>query len=149
MTLCFAYGANMDPVHMRERCPGAIRLGLATVPDHAFGIAAGGFGMLRPKPGSIVRGVLWRLQPSDETALDEFEGVATGFYRKGVIPVVTDAGRTVDAMFYAPSDTSPGTAAAGYLERILEVGEELGFPAEYLAELRSHLPIDRRPMTND
>ena len=135
MTLCFAYGANMDPVHMRERCPGAIRLGLANVPDHAFDIAAAGFGMLRPLPGSVVRGVLWRLQPADEASLDEFEGIATGFYRKGVLPVVTESGGTVDAMFYSPCDERPGTPAAGYLERILEVGKELGFPEEYLREI--------------
>ncbi len=140
MTLCFAYGANMDPFHMGERCPGAERLGLGTVPDYAFGIAAGGFGTIRPAPGSVVRGVLWRLEPADLASLDEFEGVAAGFYRKGVLPVVTESGRTVEAMFYSPSDDRPGTAAPGYLERILEVGEELGFPADYLEELRQWLP---------
>jgi hypothetical protein len=134
----------MDPVHMRERCPGATRLGLATVPDYGFGIAAGGFGMIRPVPGSIVRGVLWRLEPADEASLDEFERVAIGFYKKGVLPVVTETGRTIDAMFYAPSDDRPGTPAPGYLERILEVGRELGFPEEYLQEIAAHLHASDR-----
>lgn len=142
MTLCFAYGANMDPVHMAERCPGAVRLGHATVPDHVFGIAAGGFGTIRAAPGAMVRGVLWRLGPADEASLDEFEGVAAGFYQKDVLPVVTESGATVEAMFYSPSDDRPGIAAPGYLERILEVGKELGFPAEYLEKLREHLRTD-------
>lgn len=139
MTLYFAYGANMDPVHMRDRCPGAVRLGLATVPDHAFGIAAGGFGVIRPVPGSTVRGVLWRLEPTDEASLDDFEGVATGFYQKGTLAVVTESGRSLEAMVYSPCDDRPGTAAPGYLERILEVGGELGFPTDYLGTLRAQL----------
>ena len=58
MTLYFAYGANMDPVHMAERCPAAQHLGVASLPGHRFGIAAGGYGTVRPDSGMAVRGVL-------------------------------------------------------------------------------------------
>ncbi len=78
-TTYFAYGANMDPVHMTAHCPGAVRLGPAILPDHAFGIAAGHYGTVRARAGSVVHGVLWRLAPADEVALDEFEGTQKGF----------------------------------------------------------------------
>ena len=137
MTLYFAYGANMDPVHMAERCPGARHLGIASLPGHRFGIAAAGYGMVRPESGMAVRGVLWRLKPADVAALDDFEGVESGFYRKDFARVEDGTGAVVEAMIYHPVDESPGLAAPGYLERIIEVCQELGFPREYVAGLEA------------
>ena len=137
MTLYFAYGANMDPVHMAERCPGAQHLGVASLPGHGFGIAARGYATVRPGSGPAVRGVLWRLTPADVAALDEFEGVESGFYRKDFARVEDGTGAVVEAMIYRPTDESPGRAAPGYLERIIEVCRELGFPAEYVAGLEA------------
>lgn len=137
MTLYFAYGANMDPVHMADRCPGARRLGVASLPGHRFGIAAGGYGTVRSEWGMAVPGVLWRLTPADVAALDDFEGVGSDFYRKDLAWVEDGAGEKVEAMIYRPADDSPGRAAPGYLERIIEVCQELGFPREYIAGLEA------------
>jgi hypothetical protein len=137
VTLYFAYGANMDPVHMAERCPAAQHLGVASLPGHRFGIAAGGYGMVRPESGMAVRGVLWRLTPADVAALDDFEGVESGFYRKDFTKVEDRNGAVIDAMIYRPADESPGRAAPGYLERIIEVCRELEFPPEYVAGLEA------------
>lgn len=137
MTVYFAYGANMDPVHMAEHCPGAVRLGRAVLPDHAFGIAAGHFGTVRPRAGTAVHGVLWRLSSEDEAALDEFEGTAKGFYRKDSTRVKSANGATVTAMIYRPVDDSPGVASRRYLERIIEVATQLEYPESYLDELKA------------
>lgn len=139
MTIYFAYGANMDPVHMAESCPGAVCLGHATLPHHAFGIAAGGFGTVRPDEGSSVPGVLWRLTDADMAALDRFEGVADGFYRRHRKVVHQQGWANIDAMVYLPADDRPGRPNPGYLERIIEVGESLQFPAHHLDELRRQL----------
>ena len=51
----------------------------------------------------------------------------------------------VEAMIYRPADESPGRPAPGYLERIIEVCQELGFPREYVAgleALRASLSFD-------
>ena len=138
MTIYFSYGANMDPVHMAEHCPAAVRLGPAVLADHAFGIAAGHYGTIRASASSAVHGVLWRLPPEDEAALDQFEGVGKRFYRKDTAPVESADGTRVTAMLYRPVDDSPGVAARAYLERIIEVAEGLGFPEEYLKTLRAH-----------
>jgi hypothetical protein len=139
VTVYFAYGANMDPVHMAERCPAATRLGRAALAEHRFAIAAGGYGMARPAPGSTVHGVLWQLTPADEAALDKFEGVAAGFYRKIDATVLRADGKAVAAMLYTPADPAPGRPVPGYLERIIEVARALGFPAEYLQGLEAEL----------
>ena len=136
MTSYFAYGANMDPVHMAECCPQAKRLGIATLPGRSFRIAAKGYGDAAPAVGGELRGVLWELSPSDEVALDGFEGVPEGHYRKEYVSVLEGGGREVAAMLYRAADSAPGRPVPGYLERILAVAQELEFPAEYLESLR-------------
>jgi gamma-glutamylcyclotransferase (GGCT)/AIG2-like uncharacterized protein YtfP len=143
VTIYFSYGANMDPVHMAEHCPGAVRLGPATLPDHDFGIAAGHYGTVRASPAGTVHGVLWRLTPDDEAALDEFEGVARSFYRKHAARVQSADGTSVPAMVYLPVDDSPGIASRRYLERIIEVATQLEFPGPYLEHLKRCLPPPR------
>ena len=139
MTIYFAYGANMDPVHMAQCCPGAAQLGVAELREHRFGVAAGGFGTVRPAPGSVVQGVLWRLTPANLAALDAFEGVARNFYQRHPASVRTPDGGAVAAMIYRPTDDSIGTPAPGYLERIIEVAKLLGLAPEYVARLQGLL----------
>jgi gamma-glutamylcyclotransferase (GGCT)/AIG2-like uncharacterized protein YtfP len=138
VTVYFAYGANMDPVHMAECCPGAVPLGPATLDGHRFAIAAGGYGTVHPAAGRQVLGVLWRLSDSDLAALDKFEEVPAGLYRRGEAVLRRPEGGAVEAMLYQATDGSPGRPAPGYLERILDVAAGRGFPPDYLAELRSH-----------
>jgi gamma-glutamylcyclotransferase (GGCT)/AIG2-like uncharacterized protein YtfP len=140
VTRYFAYGANMDPVHMANQCPGADRLGFAELREHRFGIAAGGFGTVRPAAGSSVYGVLWCLTPAHLAALDAFEGVADNFYRHHRAGVWTPDGGAVEALLYRPTDDSPGIPAPGYVERVVEVAVSLNFPPNYLAHLRDLLP---------
>ncbi len=149
MTIYFAYGANMDPVHMAQCCPGAVQLGVAELREHRFGIAAGGFGTVGPAEGSTVHGVLWRLTPADLAALDRFEGVAQNFYQRRSALVHSSDGRVVEAMIYQPTDNSPGAAAPGYIERIVEVAESLNFPPDHVAHLKELLPPEKRPAGKD
>jgi len=125
----------MDPVHMAAYCPGAARLGGATLLAHRFGIAADGYATARPDRGRHILGVLWRLTPADEMALDAFEGVPQGLRRKDQVSVRADDGALVAAMIYRATDDAPGRPAPGYLERVIEVAELLGFPASYRGEL--------------
>lgn len=139
MTIYFSYGANMDPVHMAESCPGAECLGPATLHHHAFGIAVGGFGTVRPDPDNSVPGVLWRLTDADLAALDRFEGVAEDFYRRHHLSVHRQGWANIDAIVYLPVDDRPGRPNPGYLERIIEVGEAGRFTEHYLRWLRGLL----------
>lgn len=123
---------------MAKECPGATRIGPAILHGYRFGIAHAGYGTARPDADSIIRGVLWRLTPEDEAALDRFEGVPEGLYYKSTLGVRGREGEQ-EAMLYRASDPAPGTPVAGYLERIVEVTKSLGFPSIYVEELRALL----------
>lgn len=133
--LYFAYGANMDPRHMAECCPGAKRIGVAVLPDHEFVIAAQGFGRAAPSLGSDLPGVLWELTEADIAALDRFEGIAEGTYRQET-GEVRGEGTAHRVMLYQPTDPSPGRPRPDYVEGIIGVAEALGFPEAHLRRLR-------------
>lgn len=79
--LYFAYGSNLDPRRMLERCPGATGRRAATLPDHALvfdkvaleneGTA---YANVEPASGSRVEGALYALTSADLRALDQVEG---------------------------------------------------------------------------
>jgi gamma-glutamylcyclotransferase (GGCT)/AIG2-like uncharacterized protein YtfP len=139
-TLYFAFGSNIVPAQMAKRCAGATSLGNAVLEGYRFRIGRRGYGTVVPETGAMVHGLLWALRPEDEAALDVYEGVRHGLYRKVRHPVRTADAAVHDAMVYVGADPEPGTAVAGYVERIVAAAEAHGFPAAYLDELRSWLP---------
>ena len=92
MTLYFAYGANMERAAMRRRCPGATALGPARLSGWRYAIAEG-YGSVARAPGRRVFGVLWRLTPRDLAALNIFESLDSGLYRRAMLTVELDGQR--------------------------------------------------------
>jgi len=135
MTLYFAYGSNMDPDQMRERCPGAVPEGVAALSGYAFRINRNGVATVVPERGGIVRGVLWTLTPAHVDTLDRYEGVAVREYEK--LRLVVDAGAPARALIYVASEDRHGTPKAGYLERILAGAGHFRLPPDYVERLRS------------
>lgn len=136
----FAYGANMEPGHMEQYCPGAVLLGPAVLPDHRFQIAARGYGHATAAPGHELPGVLWELSPDAADALDRFEGVPEGWYRRDTATVRRPDGSLIPVMLYLATDARAGIAVPGYLEGIIPLAERAGFPAGYVEDLRQMLP---------
>lgn len=124
---------------MADRCPGASVIGRAILAGHRFQIGAAGYGTVVADPTGEVPGILWELTPDDEAALDRYEGVAEGLYLKDQGTVTLADGRRAPAMLYLAADPAPGSPQPGYLERIVELGAELGFPTSYLDTLRKLL----------
>ena len=135
----FSYGSNMDLAQMVERCPGSVVIGRATLPDHEFRIAAGGYGTVVPSPGAVVHGILWNLPEEDEAALDVYEDLANGFYRK-VARDVRAGGAPQPAMMYIAADPTPGRSVPGYQEKIVAAAIRHGFPAPYVDQLKAWVP---------
>ena len=127
----FAYGMNQDLAEMRERCPDAVCHGVADLADHRFQIHRRGVATVVPVAGSVVCGVLWTLGQTDEQALDRFEGVRAGFYRKLIVTV----GRAKVALIYVATDEVPGQPRPGCLEAVIAAGRSHGLPDGYVAEL--------------
>ncbi|HXP29792.1 MAG TPA: gamma-glutamylcyclotransferase family protein [Stellaceae bacterium] len=138
MRLYFAYGSNMVTRQMAKRCPRARLLGTAVLPDHRFAIAGSGFATIVPRPRARVWGVVWRLAPGDEAALDRYEDVAGGVYRRQHRPVRLD-GRPQSALIYVAAARPSGRARLAYLAAILAAAEAFAFPEDYRRELEALL----------
>lgn len=104
-TLYFAYGSNLDVDGMCRRCPGAYRVGAATLKD--WRLAFRGVADIEPSDTDVVLGAVWSCGPTDIDALDRYEGVAGGFYRRDYVDVDMRDGGTQNALVYVMDDVSP------------------------------------------
>lgn len=96
-----AYGSNLNKQQMKHRCPTARLHGTGVIKDYELqfkGKADSAFATIVPKEGASVPVAIWELRPSDELALDRYEGYPS-HYSKENIPVET-AGKNIDAMVY-------------------------------------------------
>lgn len=146
----FAYGANMDPVKMRERAPGARALGAAlaggwrltfTLDSPAWG---GGVAHIEADPNDEVWGVLWDATESDMVALDEYEGVAIGAYVRDRISVVHDGKEVVAFVYFAiPRGHKPPSKR--YMNALVRGARSHGLPKPYVDRLRALMPGGTAP----
>ena len=138
MTLYFAYGANMERAAMRRRCPGAVALGPALLRGWRY-VIVDGYGSVGPASGSCVFGVLWRLTPRDLAALNAFESLDSGLYRRVTLSVELGQ-RRVRALVYIGRRRGSRRPRPGYQERLVAAAQEWRLPKRYVAELRRLAP---------
>jgi len=138
MTLYFAYGANMERAAMRQRCPGAQSLGLALLRGWRYVIAQG-YGSVAPAPGSRVFGVLWRLTPRDLAALNAFESLDSGLYRRTMLTVESGSQRA-RALVYVARKGGKRRPMPGYQERLIAAAQDWQLPPRYVAHLARLAP---------
>jgi hypothetical protein len=144
MGLYAAYGSNMDPAQMLQRCPSSPSAGTGWIPGWRLTFGAEDFGWdgalatLAPaegaSPGVFV--ALYDLTEADEQTLDAWEGVDHGLYRKVRLRVHTLA-RDVVAYAYALDAFEGGLPSARHLGAIADAAEAAGAPDDYLTDLRS------------
>jgi gamma-glutamylcyclotransferase (GGCT)/AIG2-like uncharacterized protein YtfP len=141
MTLYFAYGANMERSAMQVRCPAAAALGPALLRGWRYVIAAG-YGSVAEAPGAGVFGVLWRLTPRDLAALNIFESLDSGLYRRVRLTVELD-GRRARALVYVGRPGGRPLPMPGYQERVVAAACEWQLPPRYVEALRRLAPTYR------
>ena len=141
MTIYFAYGANMERAAMRRRCPGATAVGIARLIGWRY-VIVDGYGSVAHAPGGQVLGVLWRLTPRDLAALNIFESLDSGLYRRARLTVETGAKRA-RALVYVGRRRGRRRAMPGYQERLVAAASDWQLPGRYIAELRRHTPAYR------
>jgi gamma-glutamylcyclotransferase (GGCT)/AIG2-like uncharacterized protein YtfP len=142
MTLHFAYGANMDRPAMAKRCPQAKPLGIAMLDGYRFVIGTRGYASLARTRGTCVHGVLWHLTPRDLAALDAYESIGAGLYRRAVLPV-RFGGRTSRAILYLGRRLGQGRPRRGYLQSVIAAARDWKLPPEYVARLERCAPRAR------
>lgn len=134
MPLMFAYGANMDVAEMGKRAPASKVVGVARLPRHRFVITEDGYAGVVHSAKHAVYGLLWDIALADMRALDQFEGIARGLYRKSSQMVITSSGAK-RALIYLASGKPGGQPKPGYLAPILAAAEALGLPEAYRVEI--------------
>ena len=121
----------MNREQMAYRCPNATILRVVRLEGYELefaGMAGNGVATIRPKEGSYVDGVLWKITPKCERGLDFYEGYPR-FYGKEMLTVKDRLGENHQAMAYVmnePYCRSPATPAKSYLQGILDGCDEHG-----------------------
>ena len=133
-TIHFAYGSNLDPRQMALRCPGSRAQGTAVLEGWHFLINERGYATIEEDPTSEVHGQIWLLTPEDEAALDEYESVDEGNYRKAILRV-HQGDVEVDSMVYIDHRLKPGKPQPDYLRGILYGAAHFELPGDYQEEL--------------
>ncbi|MCA0423712.1 MAG: gamma-glutamylcyclotransferase [Proteobacteria bacterium] len=134
MPLYFAYGSNMNIEAMKARCPASAVIGTARLARHRFVINQDGYATLVRDPKETVHGLLFDLAFSDVPALDRYEGLARGLYRKVIQPVLTAEGPR-KALIYIGRSALPGQPKPGYLDEVLKAARAAHLPAPYIAKI--------------
>jgi hypothetical protein len=127
MPLYFAYGSNMDVAAMAARCPRSVAIGSARLVRHRLAAMREGWLTVVRDPRACVHGVLWNLALSDVPALDRYEGLANGLYRKALQSVATSTGAK-RALVYFGANAGPGVASRDYIEAVIAAARQWRLP---------------------
>ena len=123
--LYLAYGSNLHRAGMLSRCPAAVPLGRAVLPGHALVFRL--WADVEPRPGASVAGGLWRITPECGAALDEYEDVGSGLYRRVLLAVRPEgAAEAVEALVYRMTATQAAAPEPGYLATIRQGCRDFG-----------------------
>ena len=135
-----AYGSNLDPRQMAQRCPHSPLRSTGWL--SGWRITFGGEGWDGALPtlvedtGSQIFVALYDVTDADESTLDGWEGADQGLYRKVRVRVATLDGEQL-AWAYVLDDFEGGIPSARTLGLLADAAEAAGAPADYVAELRS------------
>ena len=129
----FAYASNLSIAAMRVRCPAAVPISKATLPDHRLVFRT--WADVEPCPGHSVPGVVWTITAACETALDLYEDIEGGLYRRLRASVwqdgFTDA---VEALIYRMNRVGCEPPDADYLSLIQRGYADFGLDARCIAD---------------
>jgi hypothetical protein len=137
-----AYGSNMDPEQMLERCPHSPVSGTGWLEGWRLTFGGeemgwdGALAMVVPDPASSVFVALYDVSPQDMAVLDYWESADTGLYNKIKLRISTLDGEVV-ALVYLLDGYEGGLPSARYLGLIAEAAEAAGAPEDYVADLRA------------
>lgn len=136
----FAYGSNMSLPRLKQRVPGAERIGRFTLVGHSLRFhkwsrtdgSAKCDALFTGNPDDVVIGALFEIPEHEKGTLDRAEGLGFGYEEKRV--TVTDArGHSLEAFTYYATDTDPSLLPySWYLHHVIHGARETGVPAHYL-----------------
>ena len=142
MVLYAAYGSNMDSAQMAERCPHSPQQGTGWLEGWRLTFGGeelgweGALATVVEDEAERVFVVLYDVSESDEKALDRWDGVTLGCYRKFTVRVQTLEG-DVAAWLYVLNGYEGGLPSARYIGIMADAAEKAAAPADYVSWLRA------------
>jgi gamma-glutamylcyclotransferase (GGCT)/AIG2-like uncharacterized protein YtfP len=136
-----AYGSNMDPAQMHQRCPHSPVRGSAWLTGWRLTFGAEDLGWDGALPTlvedelSSVFVLLYDVTETDAAALDAWEGADIGLYTKLRVRVSALEGDQV-VWTYVLLAYEGGLPSARTIGAIADAAEEAGAPADYCREIR-------------
>jgi len=132
--LNLAYGSNLNLEQMHKRCSSAkiYRKGILENYRLLFkGRKGNAYLTIEPYEGCIVPVLLWSLEPTDEEALDHYEGYPVVYYKEN-LQIRLEDGKYITAMAYIMNEAVDhgiplNLPSDKYLETVLEGYAENGF----------------------
>lgn len=141
MSLYAAYGPNMDPRMMSERCPHSPLRGTGWLLGRRLTFGGEEFGWdgalatVVEDPLDQVFVALYDVTSVDRSRLDDLESAATGLYIRTKVRISTLEGEQL-AWTYVLSAYEGGLPSASYLGLLADAAEAADAPADYVAGLR-------------
>ena len=141
MTLYAAYGPNMDPRKMSDRCPHSPLQGTGWLLGWRLTYGGEEYGW----DGALATVVedhldqvfvaVYDVTDEDVSQMDDWESVATGLYRKTRVRIATMLGELV-TWTYVLDAYEGGVPSASYLGILADAAEAADAPDDYVAALR-------------
>jgi len=142
VTLYAAYGTNLDPARMGERCPHSPLRGAGWLQGWRLTFGGedlgwdGAMATVVQDPFEQVFVAIYDVTDEDVSALDGWESADTGLFRKTKVRVST-LDQEVVAWVYVLDAFEGGLPSASYLGVLADAAEAADAPADYVAALRS------------
>lgn len=134
--LYVAYGSNLNFRQMSYRCPTATLYGVGELKDYELqfkGHPENAYATIAPQVGASVPVAVWRIKPSDEAALDRYEGFPSHYYKETVR--VSFGRRSFEAMVYVMNQSMKfGLPSQQYYRTVREGYNDCRFEVKLLNE---------------
>lgn len=135
-----AYGSNLSVAQMKRRCPTATILATANLKGYELlfkGSLTGSYLTIEKNERSSVPVAIWEVTPTDELALDRYEGYPNFYYKQNIKltckGISTGKRRTITAFAYIMHEDRPiGIPSEFYLRTCLDGCEAFRFDKRVL-----------------
>lgn len=138
MGLYFAYGSNLNIKQMQMRCPASTPVKRLTV--HDWKLVFRGVADVTPRKGMKLEGALWEITDECEEALDLYEGVEGGMYRKQYFDYEDQ-----EVLVYLMNERGVMPPGDFYVHVIREGYKDFGIPMDSLDAAVNEAWKDKRP----
>ena len=134
--LYFAYGANMNHAHMKERCAQSRFLKRAYLEDHKF-VYDGYSDYMRRRSlanvvnseGGVVWGGLYEIDECDLASLDASESYPS--FEKKKATVKDEDGKSYEAIVYFRKNKELGAPSTEYRQTVIQGAKDCKLPVQY------------------